>query len=79
MSLNNKVKKTIRTALRIDDNVEILDINTLNELGANPIDMNEVIMSIEELLDIDDIEPLIKIEWTVLTKVSEILEFVETV
>lgn len=82
MAIEYKVRKLIAEKLKID----IIDVEPekrLDTLGADSLDIVELVMSIEELLEIDDIEDedknLKEKPWSVMTKVGEIVTFAESV
>ena len=79
MSEKNKVLNIIKSVLKIESVDDITKEHTLNALGANPFDVIEISMQIEEFLDIVDIENEGEEEWTVMTTVNQIIKFAESV
>lgn len=80
MAIEHKVIRLIAEKLRVD--LEDIDPKMrLDTLGADSLNVVEIVMSVEELLDIDDMEPILAEEeketWSVMTTVREIIDFAE--
>jgi len=53
MTIEDKVKRTIAEKLKIDIEDVIPEANFINDLGANSLDIVELIMTMEDLFDIE--------------------------
>jgi len=74
MTIEDKVKRTIVEKLKIDIEDVIPEANFINDLGANSLDIVELIMTMEDLFDIeiedDQAEKLMT--------VKDVLDFLKT-
>ncbi|MFA6011976.1 MAG: acyl carrier protein [Desulfobacteraceae bacterium] len=74
MTIEDKVKRTIAEKLKIDIEDVIPEANFINDLGANSLDIVELIMTMEDLFDIeiedDQAEKLMT--------VKDVLDFLKT-
>jgi acyl carrier protein len=66
MSVEDKVKKIIAEKLSVDISEVVPEASFVDDLGADSLDLVELIMSMEEEFDIDisdeDAEKLVKVE-----------------
>lgn len=66
MSIEDKIKKTIAEKLEVDIEDIIPEASFIDDLGADSLDIVELIMSMEELFDIeiedDEAEKLLTVE-----------------
>ncbi len=73
MTIEDKIRKTVAQKLKVDIEDVVPEASFIDDLGANSLDIVELIMSMEDLLDIeiedDDAEKL--------TTVNAVLEFVK--
>ncbi|HPA13641.1 MAG TPA: acyl carrier protein [Desulfobacterales bacterium] len=53
MTVEDKVKKIIAEKLSVDENEIVPDASFVDDLGADSLDLVELIMSMEEEFDID--------------------------
>ena len=74
MSVEDKIKKVIAEKLKIDIEDVVPEAHFINDLGANSLDIVELIMSMEDMFDIeiedDQAEKLLK--------VKDVLDFIKT-
>lgn len=73
MSIEDKIRKTIAEKLKVDIEDVVPEASFIDDLGADSLDIVELVMSLEELLDIeiedDDAEKL--------TTINAVLEFIK--
>ena len=73
MSIEDKIRKTIAEKLKVDIEDVVPEASFIDDLGADSLDIVELVMSLEELLDIeiedDDAEKL--------TTITAVLEFIK--
>lgn len=73
MSVEDKIKKIIADKLKVDIEDVVPDAHFIDDLGADSLDIVELIMSMEELFDVeiddDEAEKLIR--------VKDVLKFIE--
>lgn len=73
MTIEDKIRKTVAEKLKVDIEDVVPEASFIDDLGANSLDIVELIMSMEDLLDIeiedDDAEKL--------TTVNAVLEFIK--
>ncbi|MGD9212071.1 MAG: acyl carrier protein [Desulfobacteraceae bacterium] len=66
MSVEDKVKKIIAEKLSVDLSEVVAEASFVDDLGADSLDLVELIMSMEEEFDIDisdeDAEKLVKVQ-----------------
>lgn len=77
-AVSNKVEKAIRKALNVNDDIAIHPDNTLDDLSVDSLKIFDIMLSLEDIFDIDDIDELLKKQWTSRTKVREIIAFAKT-
>lgn len=77
-AVGNKVAKAIRKALNVKDDIAIHPDNTLDDLSVDSVKIFDIMLSLEDIFDIDDIDELLKKQWTSSTKVREIIAFAKT-
>ncbi len=53
MSVEDKIKKVVSEKLKVDTGDVVPDAHFVNDLGADSLDLVELIMSMEELFDIE--------------------------
>jgi acyl carrier protein len=53
MSVEDKIKKVIAEKLKIDIEDVVPEANFINDLGANSLDIVELIMTMEDMFDLD--------------------------
>ncbi len=74
MTVEDKVKRTIAEKLKIDIDDVVPEANFINDLGANSLDIVELIMTMEDMFDIeiedDQAEKLVT--------VKDVLDFIKT-
>jgi acyl carrier protein len=74
MTIEDKVKRTIAEKLKVDIEDVVPEANFVNDLGANSLDIVELIMTMEDLFDIeiedDQAEKLVT--------VKDVLDFLKT-
>ncbi len=74
MTIEDKVRKTIAEKLKIDLDDVVPEANFINDLGANSLDIVELIMTMEDMFDIeiedDQAEKLVT--------VKDVLDFLKT-
>ncbi len=74
MTIEDKVRKTIAEKLKIDLDDVVPEANFVNDLGANSLDIVELIMTMEDMFDIeiedDQAEKLVT--------VKDVLDFLKT-
>lgn len=73
MSIEDKIKKTVAEKLKVDIEDVVPEASFIDDLGADSLDIVELIMSMEELFDIEiedeDAEKL--------TTVNAVLQFLK--
>ena len=73
MTIEDKIRKTVAEKLKVDIEDVVPEASFIDDLGANSLDIVELIMSMEDLLDIeiedDDAEKL--------TTENAVLEFIK--
>ncbi len=74
MTIEDKVKRTIAEKLKVDIEDVVPEANFVNDLGANSLDIVELIMTMEDMFDIeiedDQAEKLVT--------VKDVLDFLKT-
>jgi acyl carrier protein len=53
MTIEDKIKRTIAEKLKIDIDDVVPEANFINDLGANSLDIVELIMTMEDMFDIE--------------------------
>lgn len=74
MTIEDKVKRTIAEKLKIDIEDVIPEANFINDLGANSLDIVELIMTMEDLFDIEIEDD----QAEKMTTVKDVLDFLKT-
>ena len=71
MDISKRIKKLIKE--KLDPNKKVSDSSSLGSLGADSLDVIEIIMEVENELDIEIDDILVGVD----TKVSELIEIIE--
>lgn len=73
MSIEDKIRKTVADKLKVDIEDVIPEASFIDDLGADSLDIVELIMSMEELFDIEIEDD----EAEKLTTVNAVLQFIK--
>ncbi len=73
MSIEDKIRKTVAEKLKVDLEDVVPEASFIDDLGADSLDIVELIMSMEELFDIEIEDD----EAEKLTTVKAVLQFVK--
>ncbi len=73
MSIEDKIRKTVAEKLKVDIEDVIPEASFVDDLGADSLDIVELIMSMEELFDIEIEDD----EAEKLTTVNAVLKFIK--
>ncbi len=73
MSIEDKIRKTVAEKLKVDLEDVIPEASFIDDLGADSLDIVELIMSMEELFDIEIEDD----EAEKLTTVNAVLKFIK--
>lgn len=66
MSVEDKIKKVVSEKLKVEEGDVVPEAHFVNDLGADSLDLVELIMSMEEVFDIeisdDEAEKLVRVK-----------------
>lgn len=74
MTVEDKVRRTIAQKLKIDIEDVVPEANFINDLGANSLDIVELIMTMEDMFDIEIEDD----QAEKLATVKDVLEFLKS-
>ncbi|BCS98018.1 acyl carrier protein [Desulfoluna limicola] len=73
MSVEDKIKKVVSEKLKVEAGDVVPDAHFVNDLGADSLDLVELIMSMEEVFDIEISDE----EAEKLVRVKDAIEYIE--